>query len=110
MLNREIMFIQVVQIERRSEKISRDREKACTSDGGGEVSSHVYPVVQGCDKHWDGYALSIVGKETVVGEGVEGGAGRTHIPWTWGDQVVKFWAAAIERREKMVVKVYILTD
>jgi hypothetical protein len=84
MLKREIMFIQVVQIERDSEEVSRNGKKTCTPDGSGEISSNIYPVVQSCDEHWDGYALSIVGEETVVGEGVEGGAGRAYIPWTWG--------------------------
>jgi hypothetical protein len=76
------MFIQIIQIERSSDEISRNGKKTCTSDGSGKISSYIHAVVQSCDEHWDGDAFSVVGEETVVSERVESRAGRPHIPGT----------------------------
>jgi hypothetical protein len=70
MLDGEIMFVQVIEIERCSEEVIGNGEDASCSNCGCEIRTDAHAAAEAVDE--DGYCEAFAGvrEETVVGEGV----------------------------------------
>jgi hypothetical protein len=69
MLDREVVLVQVVEVEGRAQRV-RGRLQAHQADERGEVGADVQAVFEAFDEGWDVELLAVAGDEAVIREGI----------------------------------------
>jgi hypothetical protein len=82
-LYREVMLVDIVQVEGGGQRVVGYREEVCAADSGAGISANVQPFLRALDQDGYRHSLTRIWQDAMVRKRIQSGTRRSYVVWPW---------------------------